>query len=52
MRNAREEARVLGELDLAEASSRPPSPEGVPMTEEQLRKLAGLRIDPARRHRG
>ena len=51
MRNAKEEQRVLGELEWAEARRRPPGPAGVPMTEELLLKLMDLRIDPNRRRR-
>ena len=49
MRNAKEERRVLDELELAEGRKR--SPGGVPVTEAQLRKIAHIRIDPCRRRR-
>jgi hypothetical protein len=51
MRNAKEEQRILAELELAEARRRPPGAEGVPMTEEQLQKVMNLKIDPTRRRR-
>ena len=50
MRNAKEERRVLGEIEWAEAR-RLPAAEGEPMTEEQLQKIIDLRIDPTRRGR-
>jgi hypothetical protein len=51
MRNAKDERRVLDELQVAEARNR--SPGGVPVTEAQLRKIENLRIriDPFRRRR-
>jgi hypothetical protein len=47
IRNAKEERRVLDELELAEARNRPSSCR--PVTKALLRKIENLRIDPARR---
>jgi hypothetical protein len=50
MRNAKEERRVLDEIDWALARKRPPAV-SEPLTEEQVHKVMDLRIDPSRRER-
>jgi hypothetical protein len=49
MRNAKEERRVLDELESGAARCRPSGV--VPMTEALLLKLENLRIDPTQRRR-
>lgn len=49
MRNAKEDRRVLDELESGAARCRPSG--GVPMTAAQLLKLENLRIDPTQRRR-